>query len=350
MHTGPTDGTTCGGRRPDGHRRRDHGRVRADRFIEQTPRLRARVLGQAGLVSRTQALSAGIGLEAIRWAVASGRWVAVHPGVYLTTPGRDDWDVRAVGALLSVGGQVALGGASARFAWGLERHEPKALHLIVPASRRAPVRDRMRVTRTRHFEERVHASAWPHRTTVEHSVLEVQARDPVDRVLALVARACQQRQTSEAALLEALASRRGQPHGTFLRECLGDIGSGAESAAEIRYIRDVERVHGLPTATRQAVLGQDRRCDNLYEAQQLVLEVDGRLGHEGWAGRVRDGVRDRAAARQGRLTARVFWSDVAVTPCDLADEVGVLLQVRGWTGSARPCRRRACAVGLRAAA
>ena len=30
---------------------------------------------------------AGIGSEAIRWAVASGRWTAVHPGVYLTTTG-----------------------------------------------------------------------------------------------------------------------------------------------------------------------------------------------------------------------------------------------------------------------
>jgi len=324
--------------------------MRADRFIEQSPRLRARVLGQAGLVTRAQALTAGVGVEALRWAVTSGRWATVHPGVYLTTPGRDDWEVRAVGALLSVGGPVALSGASARFAWGLERREPHVLHLVVPADRRAPVRDGIRVTRTRHFEERVHASAWPHRTTVEHSVLEVQARDPVDRVLALVAHACQQQLTSEARLSAALASRPGQPHGALLRECLSDVGSGAESAAEIRYIRDVERAHGLPTATRQAVLGQDRRCDNLFEAQQLVLEVDGRLGHEGWAGRVRDGVRDRAAAREGRLTARVFWPDVAVTPCALADEVGILLQVRGWTGSARACRRRDCAVGLGAAA
>ncbi len=92
------------------------------------------------------------------------------------------------------------------------------------------------------------------------------------------------------------------------------------------------------------MVGQHRRCDNLYEAQLLILEVDGRLGHEGWAGRVRDGLRDRAAARHGRLTVRVFWTDVAVAPCDLAVEVGALLNVRGWSGAARPCRRPGCGV------
>lgn len=324
--------------------------MRADRFIEQSPLLRARVLGQAGLVTRAQAVAGGISIESVRWALASGRWLVLHPGVYLTTPGRDDWEVRTVAILLSVGGRVALAGPSARFAWGLERREPETARLIIPASRRAPVRGGLAVTRTRHFDERVHRTAWPHRTTVEHSVLDVERHEPADRMLALVSRACQQGLTSESRLAEALASRAGHPHGALLLECLADVGSGAESAAEIRYIRDVERAHGLPAATRQAVLGHSRRCDNLYENQQLVLEVDGRLGHEGWSGRVRDGIRDRAAAREGRLTVRGYWTDVACTPCAFADEVGSLLQLRGWRGSPLPCRRRDCHLRLQTTA
>ena len=229
--------------------------MRADRFIEQSPLLRARVLGQAGLVTRAQAVAGGISIESVRWALASGRWLVLHPGVYLTTPGRDDWEVRTVAILLSVGGRVALAGPSARFAWGLERREPETARLIIPASRRAPVRAGLAVTRTRHFDERVHQTAWPHRTTVEHSVLDVERHEPADRMLALVSRACQQGLTSESRLAAALASRAGHPHGALLLECLADVGSGAESAAEIRYIRDVERAHGLPAATRQAVLG-----------------------------------------------------------------------------------------------
>ncbi|NUQ31668.1 MAG: hypothetical protein HOP99_02400 [Dermatophilaceae bacterium] len=120
------------------------------------------------------------------------------------------------------------------------------------------------MTRTRHFDRQVHPTAWPHRTTVEHSVLALDRSEPADRVLALVSRACQQGLTTEARLADALALRPGQAHAALLRECLADVRAGAESAAEIRYIRDVERAHGLPAATRQAVLGQNRRCDNLY--------------------------------------------------------------------------------------
>lgn len=322
----------------------------ADRVIEESPRLRARVSGQSGLISRAQALEAGIGGEAIRWAVASGRWTTSHPGVYLTTPGRDDWEVRAVAALLFVGRPAALAGPSAALAWGLERREPGSVHLVVPAGRRASTRGGIDVMRSRRFDERIDDRAWPHRTTVEHTVLDLGMRSPLDRVLALAARACQQRLTDEARLAQALAGRPDQTHRALLRECLTDLGTGAESAAEVRYIRDVERAHGLPTALRQEHIGSGRRCDNLYDAEQVVLEVDGRLGHEGWAARVRDGIRDRGSARLGRVTVRVFWTDVAVTPCELAAEVGDLLRVRGWRGSVRPCRRRGCSSIMRTAA
>jgi hypothetical protein len=318
--------------------------MRADRVLQQSARLRAQAAGQAGLVTRAQAQAAGLGGEGLRWALRSQRWVALHPGVYLTTPGRSDWEVRAVAALLHVGAPVALAGASAALAWGLERREPASVHLVVPSRRRASTRPGLIVTRSRRFSQRVDELAWPHRTTVEHTVLDLGLGAPLDRVLALASRACAQQLTDEVRLALALEARRGQTHRGLLLECLADIGAGAESAAEVRYIRDVERAHELPTAVRQHDLGDRRRCDNLYVDEQVVVEVDGRLAHDGWRARVRDGIRDRASLRVGRLTARVFWSDVAVTPCELAAELGDLLQTRGWIGSARRCRRRGCTI------
>lgn len=324
--------------------------MRVDRVLDELPRLRAQVAGQAGLLTRGQAHRCGIGDAAIRWAITSGRWTAPHPGVYLTLPGRDDWEVRAVAALLFVGPPVALAGPSAALAWGLERREPDSVHVVVPAGRRASVRAGIEVARSRRFSERVDDWAWPHRTTVPHTVLDLGMRASLDRVLGLAALACQRRLTDEAGLARALQSRPDQTHRALLRECLADVGAGAESPAEVRYIRDVERAHGLPTALRQYDLGDRRRCDNLYLAEQLVLEVDGRLGHDGWHARVRDGIRDRRSARDGRLTVRAFWSDVAVKPCELAVEVGDLLRARGWPGSVRSCRRRDCPVALTRAA
>lgn len=117
---------------------------------------------------------------------------------------------------------------------------------------------------------------------------------------------------------------------------LGDLGDGGESPAEVRWVRDVERSHGLPVAVRQQPTGDGGRRDNVYEEFGLVVEVDGRLGHEGWDGRRRDGRRDRRAARSGRLTVRVFWDELVQSPCDLAVEVGELLRVRDGPGRRSP--------------
>ncbi len=129
-------------------------------------------------------------------------------------------------------------------------------------------------------------------------------------------------------------------------EVLDDIGDGAHSPAEIRYVRDVERAHGLPRAARQVPgrVGPARIHDNVYDDFATVVEVDGRLGHERWSDRVRDGRRDRSAGREGRFTTRVFWPDVAMSPCDTAADIAAILRVRGWTGQPRHCRRRDCAV------
>ena len=132
----------------------------------------------------------------------------------------------------------------------------------------------------------------------------------------------------------------------MLRTVLQDVDDGAESGAEVLFIRDVERAHGLPTATRQAKSdrGSRRYHDNRYDPYRLLVEVDGQLGHEMWADRVRDGRRDRQVLAGDLTTTRVFWADVAVTPCATAAELAAILTRRGWTGRPRACRRRDCAV------
>lgn len=74
---------------------------------------RARVAGQSGVVTRDQALGGGMTRKAIEWQLRRGHWAALHPGVYLTTPGRDDWEVLAVAALLHAGPGAVLSGRRA---------------------------------------------------------------------------------------------------------------------------------------------------------------------------------------------------------------------------------------------
>ena len=304
--------------------------------------------GQFGLLTWRQCLGAGMTERAIRWRLHSGRWVRVHPGVYLTEPGRRDWEVRAMAALLACGRGAALSHESAAFAWGLLRAPGPVVRVIVPAERNVETPAGVLVVRSRSADQRTHETAWPHRTTVEHTLLDLAQESSLDGAVGRLARAFQQFQTTERLVWQALAMRPRQRHRALLLEALGPLDAGAESAAEVRFVRDVEGAHGLPVARRQSPTGQGGRRDNEYEEYTLVVEVDGRLGHEGWGGRRRDGRRDRQAARAGRLTVRVYWDELVSTPCALAVEVAELLAARGWAGRPRPCRRRGCAVrGMR---
>lgn len=113
---------------------------------------------------------------------------------------------------------------------------------------------------------------------------------------------------------------------------------------EIRYVRDVERAHGLPVGIRRfSRTRKDHQLhDVAYVEQRVLVELDGRLGHEGPEARVKDGIRDRRGATSGWLTVRAFWRDVAGYPCDLALETGAVLRSRGWPDRVRPCHRRGC--------
>ena len=90
-----------------------------------------------------------------------------------------------------------------------------------------------------------------------------------------------------------------------LGEALAVVSGGAESILEVRYVRDVERAHGLPVGVAQvsSAAGMPWRHDIGYPQFRVLVELDGRLGHEGQS-RVADTRRDRGNAAAGWLTLR----------------------------------------------
>ena len=120
---------------------------------------------------------------------------------------------------------------------------------------------------------------------------------------------------------------------------LSDVAKGVESPLELRYLRDVERAHGLPEGQRQRYRGGLRhRTDVSYDEFAVLVELDGRLGHEG-AGRFRDMRRDNDFALRALLTLRYGWPDVVDRPCEVAFQVATVLADRGWTGLFGRCHR-----------
>lgn len=307
--------------------------------------------GQADHLTRRQCLAAGMTEAGLKWRVDSRRWERVHEGVFLTKPGRADWHSTSVAALLRVdSGRVAadaaLSGRSAAYLWGLEPRPPAPIELVVPLRRSVVAPGGVRVRRSSRWDDLVDDLAYPWRTTVAATVMGVASRGTALDALALVARAVHKELVGTNELRQELRRWTRHRHSRLLTHVLADVDAGAQSGAEVLFIRDVERVHGLPTASRQAPSdARSRRYrDNVYDAQGLVVEVDGRLGHELWSDRVRDGRRDREVLAVDRVSMRVFWADVALTPCRTAVEIAAVLTQRGWSGRPRRCRLRSCEV------
>ena len=154
-----------------------------------------------------------------------------------------------------------------------------------------------------------------------------------------LSRAVGRRLTTAARLGRALDDRAKMRWRADLKTILADVRDGAHSLLEHRYIRDVERAHGLPAAKRQVktvVRSRTRFLDNLYAEARLAVELDGQIAHpaeERWA----DVRRDNAHAAVGILTLRYSWADVTLRPCEVAQQVASVLRERGAAPAVHRC-------------
>ena len=160
-----------------------------------------------------------------------------------------------------------------------------------------------------------------------------------DEAVAILADVVREGLTVPARLEGALLGLARLPRRRLLLDVLRDVESGAESPLERRYLRDVERRHGLPRGERQVRdegAGGAVFRDVRYPAYRTNIELDGRLGHSETLDRWADLDRDLEAATRGDTTLRVGWRQV-LEPCRLAATVGSVLTLRGWKGRAGPC-------------
>lgn len=161
-----------------------------------------------------------------------------------------------------------------------------------------------------------------------------------------VFRATGQRLTTGTRLRAELATRPAIRWRAALIQCLDDVDEGVRSNLEYRYVRDVERPHGLPRAARQVRVVRDGtpRClDNFYQEAMVGVELDGRTAHPRGE-RFRDFRRDNAGAADGILTLRYGWSDITGSPCQVAAQIAAVLTTRSCVITPRPCSPT-CSIG-----
>jgi hypothetical protein len=212
------------------------------------------------------------------------------------------------------------------------------MHVVIPWERRVRVPGIV-VERRRDFERAVRAGS-PPRLRLEEAVIDLADRSPSKLgALEHVGRAVQRRQTTAVRLLDTVRARPRLTQRDWLESVLADVAVGACSVLEHGYLTKVERAHGLPVARRQV---RDRLHRGVVYRDVdydlgVVVELDGRLGHDSTGGRDADFDRDLETASVDRSTVRISYGQVFMRPCWTAAQVARLLHAHGWAGEPRRC-------------
>jgi very-short-patch-repair endonuclease len=312
-------------------------RVQARR--EVPPALRRLAEMQAGVLSREQVLGLGLSSRVIERLIASDRWRRLARGIYLTVPSEPSWSALAWGGVLAGGPGARLGPRASGHLHRLIEPGPDPVDVLVPAASDARSAGPWQFIRERPGARSPRAVSAPPRLSVEATVLDLCASSTEGEVVGLITTAMQRRLTTPRRLSEAMEARSRQRHRRLIAVLINDVSLGAESVLEVSYLRTVERPHGLPKGTRQQSRHGLRYLSDVgYDEYAVLVELDGRAGHEG-VGRFRDMNRDNRFAALGWVTFRYGWFDVVERPCSVARQVGTVLSARRWPSPLRRCPR-----------
>ena len=278
----------------------------------------ARLLrSQGGVVSRAQVRAAGASDCDIERLLRRRQWARAMDGVYVEHTGPLDWDARAWAAVLRATPSVLSGRAALR-AHGLRGHQDGPVEVAIADSRRVRVGNAVHSRR-----DFATTTVWRCRTSARRGC---GWRPPSCRSPAALARRtmpslcsrtpCQERRTTAARLLAELDERERVARRRLLEAALADVAVGARSPPEARYLRHVERAHGLPVGRRQRLVTAGRASAVYRDVGPVgfrtLVELNGRLGHE-WAGEVWDDLdRDLDSATTDLITLRAGSSGAAL--------------------------------------
>lgn len=293
---------------------------------------------QAGIVTRKQAMLAGLSADKVTWLLKSGAWRPGFRGTYATFTGpigRAAWQWAAV---LYSGRDAYLSHRTAARINHLTDDAPSVIDVTIPATRRVVAPKGVLIHHSSHRPLVWTPPGIPPYSTAEATVLDlVQAATDEDEVIALITRGFSKRVLDENFLRAVALTRKNRRWKRELDEIIPLAAGGAHSVLEYRHDRDVQRAHGLPEPVKQAKFrksdGTTGYRDRYYKEYRLVIELDGRLYH---SDEQRDRIRDNQAAVSG-ATLRYNWHDITRRACETAQQEATALRYRGWTGTLQHC-------------
>jgi very-short-patch-repair endonuclease len=279
--------------------------------------LEALAAQQHNVISRQQMLDCGLSPSAIKRRVASGRWLAVLPGVFRRAGSAPSKELGAMAACLWGGPGTLVSHRAAGVLWELDGIMAQRIEITVPRENR--VRSpKLVVHHTADLIPADRGMVGPIPVTsalrtlidlagcVDVDVLELAVEDAFRRGLT--------RPKQLAWRLEGMAGK-GRRGCADLRALLARRSGATDSGWEVRLERILVRA-GLPRPRRQYEIRYDgklvARVDLAYPSYRLAIEYDRVRWHTGSA-RL-----DRASERELKL-APLGWHVLHVTKATMKD-------------------------------
>ena len=268
-----------------------------------------------GVITRDQALTSGMTQRGIRCRIEAGRWLRACNGVYVVWGSPQTFEQRVAIACASASDAIASHCTAGRL-HGL-RYLPDDTRVHVLVRPGTSIRSTVAVVHTaddRHAHVITRIKNLPV-TTIERTIVDVAGSVHRPRLARLVDDALDRKLVTLRSLEDSLRrhERSGRSGTVALRSVVSERGGGleiTESELERRYLGFCEST-GVPAPDLQQkihwrgnVVG---RADMAYPRSRVIVELDGRRGHQQLTDQERDRIRDQEAAAAGWLTVRVTW-------------------------------------------
>jgi predicted transcriptional regulator of viral defense system len=321
-----------------GQTQQGRGEARRRRLAERERELSELATRQHGVVSRGQALDAGLTTRMIERRLASGRLHLLHRGVYAVGHRRLSVRSRWMAAVLACGDGAVLSHRSAAALWGLmrPRSDPIEISARTARIRRGRRPPTLRVHRGRlDSDDKAVVAAIPV-TSVARTLLDLADVIDAERVDKAFQDADRLGLVEMRALEDVCARGRGRRGLKILGRLIAEARAPepARTTLEARML-ELCRQYGLPAPeTNVTVLG--REVDAFWPSYGVMVEADSWAFHHHRAAFEDDRARDTAMQAEGYRVLRITHRRMKDEPAQVAEELRRVLVQSGAGALKRP--------------
>lgn len=277
-----------------------------------------------GNVTTGELKALGLGADAIRYRVKTGRLYREHQAVYSVGRPAVTAHERASAAVLACGRGAALSHGSAMTLWGFWRRWDQPFEVTVAGDRRPPG---IRVHRSRTLSWRdVRTQVGIRVTSPARTLLDIAPRLDERALKRALSTALHSPWLTESQLGEALARHARLPAARQIAPLIGLPGTPPRAGWEYEFPAFCQ-AHGLPAPVMGApLLGYV--VDALFVEEKVIVELDSWRFHKDPIAFQVDRERDAETLAHGYVTVRITWERIHDAPAREAARLAKILARR----------------------